>query len=275
MITFDRVAELQVGTLVVSGLRFAFNVERTLRATPGKAEIKVYNMTEAHRGEVESLDTVPVTLSAGYAEGTHVIFKGDLKNAKSRIETPNWITTLDGVDGSRRQSARTRRSFRSGTSLTAVVQALAGDLGLGVGNVAETIAAATLAGASTTFATGTALDGNAWATLVALCASAELELSIQNETLQVLPLRQALTGTALVLSQDSGLVGSPTKEKGGRIKFQAQMIPDLFPGRLVEMRSRNIVGGQYRVTKCAYKGDSEAQDWGIDAEAEPIERARR
>lgn len=267
---FDRAASLQVDTLTVSDLRFTFDVERTLRPTPNKATIRVYNLTEVHRTQLAALPSIPVSLSAGYADGTHLIFKGDLRNAPSDYVAPDWITTISGADGSvRRRTARTRRSFRPGTELSTVVQALADDLGVGPGNVVQAIASAGLAGASTTFASGTVLDGNAWAQLTALCASCELELSVQNGVLQVLPLGQALAGTSLVLQSDTGLVGTVTKDTRGRIKFKTLMIPDLFPGRLVEPRTRVISGGRYRLTKCVYKGDTHDDEWTVDCEAEP------
>lgn len=277
MRTFNRVAELQLGTLIVSDLRFTFTVERTLRPTPGKATIQVYNLTQSHREEIDGLDTVPVVLTAGYEDGTHVVFNGDLRDVKNAYTSPDWITEISGSDGQARRTARTRRSFRPGTTLDAVVQALASDLGVGIGNVISAIDGARLAGASTEFVAGTTLDGNAWAQLVALCASAELELSVQNGQLQAIPLRQALDGTSLVVSSDTGMIGSPTKAKGGRVVFKTQMIPDLFPGRAVELQSRNVEGGQYRVTKALYRGDTHGPDWFIECEAEPVtsRRARR
>lgn len=274
MRTFNRVAELQLGTLVVSDLRFAFTVERTLRPTPGKATIQIYNLTEAHRQEIDELDTVPVVLTAGYEEGTHVVFNGDLRDVKNAYTAPDWITEISGTDGQARRTARTRRSFRPGTMLSTVVQAIAGDLGVGTGNVIAAIESARLAGASTEFVSGTTIDGNAWSQLVALCASAELELSIQNGQLQAIPLRQALEGTSLIVSSNTGMIGSPTKAKGGRVVFKCQMIPDLFPGRQVELRSRNVEGGQMRVTKATYRGDTHGPDWWVECEAEPVQQRR-
>jgi hypothetical protein len=267
---FDRSASLIVDTLTVSDLRFSFSVERGLRPSPNKAEIKIYNMNETHRGQLATLPAIPVTLSAGYANDVHIIFKGDLRNAPSVFTSPNWITTVSGADGgTRRRTARSRRSFQPGTELTTVVNALASDLGVGAGNVADVISRSSLAGASTSFARGTHVDGNTWAQLAALCASAELELSIQNGVLQALPLGRALAGTAIILQRDTGLLGTIAQDTRGRLKFKTLMIPDMFPGRLVEPRSRNLSGGRYRVTKCVYKGDTHGTEWGIDCEAAP------
>lgn len=268
---FNRVAELRVDDIVITDLHFVFNVERTLRASAGKAEIKIFNLNEDHRGQLERLGSVPVVLTAGYEDGVHQIFKGDIRPCTNSYTQPDWITTIKGQDGgTRRRTARTSRSFRPGTTLETVLSALAQDLGLGRGNVVEAARAAQLAGAQTEFIAGTTLAGNAMESLAALCRSIEYEVSIQNGALQLLPLGRALAGSPLEVSSDSGLVGTIEKDSKGKIKFRTQMIPDLFPGRLVAPQSRTIQSGRYRVTKCVYKGDTRGQDWNVDCEAEPL-----
>jgi hypothetical protein len=267
---FNRVAELRVDDLVINDLHFVFSVERTLRASAGKADIKIHNLNPDHRGQLERLGSVPVVLTAGYEEGVHQIFKGDIRPCTNTYTQPDWITTIKGADGGRRRrTARTSRSFRPGTTLETVLSALAQDLGLGRGNVAEAARVAQLAGAQTEFIRGAVLDGNAMEQLTALCRSIEYEVSVQNGALQLLPLGRALAGSPLELDSDSGLIGTIEKDSKGKIKFKTQMIPDLFPGRLVAPQSRTVQGGRYRVTKCTYKGDTRGQEWGVDCEAEP------
>lgn len=267
----SRFAELRVDNIVITDMRFVFSIERTLRASAGKADIKIYNLNEDHRGQLERLGSVPVVLTAGYEAGVHQIFKGDIRPCTNSYARPDWITTIKGSDGgTRRRTARTARSFRPGTTLETVLSALATDLGLGRGNVAEAARAAQLAGAQSEFIGGMSLSGNAMSRLVVLCRSIELEVSIQNGALQLLPLGRALAGSSLELDSDSGLIGSIEKDSKGKIKFKTQMIPDLFPGRLVAPQSRTIQSGRYRVTKCTYKGDTRGQEWGVDCEAEPV-----
>lgn len=268
---FDRRAELRVDDLVVTDLRFVFSVERTLRPTPGKCDIKIYNLNEDHRGQLERLGSVPVVLTAGYVDGMHQIFKGDIRPCTNTYTQPDWITSIKGQDGgTRRRTARTSRSFRPGTTLETVLSALASDLGLGRGNVVEAARVAGLAGAQTEFIGGATLAGAAMEQLEALCRSIEYEISIQNGALQLLPLGRALAGSPLEFDSDSGLVGSIEKDSKGKIKFRTQMIPDLFPGRLVAPQSRTVPSGRYRVTKCIYKGDTRGQEWNVDCEAEPL-----
>lgn len=270
---FDRVAELRVEDLVLDGLRFTFSIERSLRATPSKAEIHVFNLNETHRAQIETAGSVSCSLLVGYQGGKHLIFKGDLRNATSTYEIPVWDTKIDGVDGGRRQQrARIARSYRPGTTLTTVFSDLADALGIGRGNLAEITAGIDFGTGSSEFVDGAVLTGAVRRRLDELCSSCELEWSIQNGTLQLLPLGRALAGTPLVIAADSGLVGTISREKRDAIKFKTLLIPDLFPGRLVRPDTVAVRGGDYRVTKVAYKGDTHGAEWYCEAQAEPARR---
>lgn len=266
---YDRVATLQVDTLILTNLRFAFKVERTLRSRPGKAEVSIYNLTESHRNQLESLDGVGVVLNAGYATtGTAAIFSGTLRRvAHERVSGNTWVTKVSGEDGGRqRRTARTLRSFRPGTPLRTVFQALVQDFGVGVGNTSQATAQSTFAALGNTVVTGTTLRGMAADELDRICSAAGLEWSIQNGALQILPIGGALAGQAVVLSSDSGMVGSPTKEQRGRVKFRSLINPQIVPGVQVQIQGRTVTGA-YRVEKCSWTGDSEGQDWYVDGEA--------
>lgn len=265
---YDRVASLQVDTLVLDGLRFAFKVERTLRARPGKATVQVWNLTAANRAQLDALDGVGVTLNAGYtATGTAVIFSGTLRRVShERADGNTWITKVEGEDGGReRRTARTLRSFRPGTPLRTVFLALVDDFGVGTGNTNQATASATLAALGNTVVTGTTLRGSAARELDRICNAAGLEWSIQNGALQILPIGTALAGQAVVLSPTSGLIGSPSREQRGRVKFRSLLNPEIVPGKQVQIQSR-VVTATVRVEKCSWSGDTEGQDWYVDGE---------
>ena len=265
---YDRVASLQVDTLVLTGLRFAFKVEHTLRPRPGKAEVRVFNLTKAHRDQLDSLDGVATVLDAGYAAtGMATLFSGTLRRVShERLDGNTWVTKVEGEDGGRqRRTARTSRSFRAGTPLRTIFLALAQDLGVGSGNTSQATASALLDSVGNTVVTGTSLRGMVAEELDRLCAGAGLEWSIQNGALQILPLGTALSGQAIVLSPTSGLIGSPTKEQRGRVKFRSLINPEIVPGKQVRIQSR-VVAGAYRVDKCAWSGDTEGQEWYVDGE---------
>lgn len=265
---YDRIASLQVDTLVLTGLRFAFKVERTLRPRPGKAEVRVFNLTSSHRDQLDSLDGVATVLDAGYAAtGTATLFSGTLRRVShERLGGNTWVTKIEGEDGGRqRRTARTLRSFRPGTPLRTVFLALAQDFGVGTGNTSQATASAALDSVGNTVVTGTTLRGGVAEELDRLCGGAGLEWSIQNGALQILPIGASLSGQAIVLSPASGLIGSPTKEQRGRVKFRSLINPEIVPGKQVQLQSR-IVSGAYRVDKCSWSGDTEGQEWYVDGE---------
>jgi hypothetical protein len=274
---FDRVAVLQVDTVVIRDLHFTFKIKRTLRSTPNEAEIHVFNLNENHRNQLAALPSVPCRLSVGYQGAEHVIFAGQLRNCASSYAgaSATWDTKFDGVDGANAlRTARVQRSYRPGVKLETLFADLADSLGLGRGNALEVARAANLTGAGNELVRGTVLTGGAADELEQLCRSCELEFSIQNGTLQLLPLREALAGEVLLVQRDAGLVNDVTKDARGNIAFKMLMTPDLFPGRRVQPNTRTVRGGNYRVTKTEHSGDTHGQDWYVTCAAEPEGRAR-
>lgn len=279
---FKRKARVRVDTLVLENLDVAFDVTRSLKPEPNTAELKIWNLAEERRSQIESLASVPVIIEAGYESGTSVIFHGDLRNAKTTREGPDLITSIESGDGEHaHRRARVNRSFSSGTPLSSVLDHLVRAMGVGVGNAAEAIRAAELEGAGRLFREGVVLSGGAAVELDTLLRSCGLEYSIQDGALQVLTRGRPLAGTAVLLSPDTGLIESPTKELDEQrrpfVSAKCLMIPDIVPGRLVRLQSAGI-SGQFRVEKAKYSGDTAATDWGIELDlrgAEASTAARR
>jgi len=266
---FQRRAEIAVGGLLVSDLRVAFKIEKTARRAPNKCEIRVWNLNPDHRRQLEQLATtrrtIPVQINAGYVEALGTIYVGELRTARTERDGPNLITTLAGGDGARAQGARVSRAFGAGTPLASVLGHVADALGLGRGNSVEAFATAALGGNVREFAHGTVVHGRAADELDGLTRSAGLEWSIQDGALQVLPLGAPLSTTAVVLSASSGLVGSPTVDARGVLKARALLLPDLVPGRLVDVEGE-ILRGRYRIDKASLSGDTSGKDWHVEIE---------
>ena len=273
---FRRAWRLQVGTFASTDIDLAFKVSRSTAARPGTCEVTIYGLTEAHRQEIlrmprrrafgsaageRSAGTV-VELSAGYEEERPVIFRGDLRRVMQKREHPEWMVELTAGDGEFAiRNARVRRAFSADTSLSDVIRALAGAMGVGAGNVDDVASAAQLGNVGGLFVGGHVAHGQAADHLTRLCRSAGMEWSIQGGVLQLLPRGQALQRTAILLSPDTGLVGSP--EKNGRHKAKANclLIPGLAPGCLVELRS-SVLSGTYRCGQVDLAGDTRGNEWG-------------
>lgn len=278
---YGRRWRVQVGELVSTDIDLTFKVTRAHAARPGTAEITLYNLTPAHRAELLKsqrarhwLLNAPgepdtpgrpgtvVELAAGYAADAPMIFRGTLRRATlARPDATTWTVTITAGDGAYAiRSARVRRSYAADTDLATVFRALADAMEVGHGNLAEALQGAALGRVGSIFPEGTVVHGQAADELTALCRSAGLEWSIQDGHLLVLERGAAIRRQAVVLAPDSGLVGSPERNGRRRAKAKALLIPDLVPGRIVDLQS-DIVAGEFRILHAEYSGDTRAGDW--------------
>jgi hypothetical protein len=265
---FGRVAQIQVGTLIVSDLRVSFKVKKSLRRNPNKAEIKIYNLSPTMRAQLEQSVNVPCKLEIGYkGSPLSTIFLGDLRTPRTERDNVNLVTTITNGDGERRsRSARVNQSFPPGTQVGAVLQHIVGALGIDPGNTAPLFANARLGSGMQLFAEGTTAYGNAHDELDRLVRSAGLEVSVQDGVLQAMPRGQALPSSAVVLNADSGLLGYPSISNEGVVKFKALLVPDIVPGRNVTIQTQ-LLNGTYRVETADYVGDTGGPDWYVQGEA--------
>jgi hypothetical protein len=265
---FRRDARVQVGTQVLTGLRVAFKVSKSLRRNPNKSEIRIYNLSPASRAQIEQARNLPVKLEAGYlGSPLATYFLGELRDGKSVRDGTNIITTLNNGDGERQaRTARTQRSFAPGTSVGAVVQALVQDVQLDPGNALRELGSAVLGNGMQIFAEGTNTSGNAMDALDNIARAAGFDLSVQSQALQVVRRGQSLPTTAVVLNADSGMLGSPEIDSKGVVKFRSLMNPDITPGRPLTIQSQ-FLNGTYRVEKIEVSGDTGGADWYVSGEA--------
>jgi len=266
---FDRAYKVQVDTLIVSQLQVQFEVKRSLSAkTANSAEVKLFNLSEDTRKRLQGMKDVFVTVEAGYADGTSVIFRGQLHEAFSTRDGNDWITSVSSADAAKaRKKQRIQKSFPAGTKVAAIITECAKALAVGMGNAENAASKAQLWNVSpSTVQTGYVASGDALSQLDRVCRSCGLEWSIQDNQLQLLPRGQPIAEQGIILSQSSGLVGSPEHGKGGLVRCRTLMIPNLLPGRRVELQSKHV-NGVYRVETTTHKGDyASADEWGIELE---------
>jgi len=271
---FRRSYALTVDQLRITDLDVAFGVHRTMKPEPNTAEITIRNLHPDNRKRTEEKRHVGVVLEAGYAPPGEMslIFAGDLREVHTMRDGPDLLTVLSSGDGEEQhRKARVNRSFPPGISIRKVIEAAAEAMGVGVGNL-NALSQVEFPGAGAVFPGGTVLSGNVAQELADVLRSAGLEYSIQGGVLQILTRRKALEGTALVLSSDSGMVGTPSVSSDGTARASLLMAPDIFPGRKVEFRAENLIG-VYRVETARYSGDTAGADWTIEIECQPIKGA--
>jgi hypothetical protein len=265
---------VRIDTIEVSDLDVVFDITRDTTKAPNTANITVYNLSSEHRQQIESLSLkekqggktvktggkIRVEVEAGPIGARSLIFRGDLRYAKSEPEGPDFATMIEGDDGGKSVlGGHVARAFPAGTPVATVVRACAGALGVGTGNLAALEASLRTQGGAT-FSGGTVLFGPADKELDRVLRSCGYRYSIQNGVLQITQPGKPLTVSAVVLT--GGEVPTPTVNPDGTIEVLAPILPELYPGGQVLLQTATK-RGQFGIIRVNYAGDSSAdgQDW--------------
>jgi hypothetical protein len=233
-------------------------------------DLTIYNLNEDHRGLIQGTEELVVQLSAGYQDKAGVIYLGDVREVESKYTTPDWITTLGSGDGEKAtQFSRVNRSFAAGTKLETVLNAVGQSMGLGEGNLKQVAPQGQLVEAGGEFINGVTVSGQSAREMDRLVRSAGLEWSIQDQTLQLLKAGTTLQDTAIVLTPDTGLIGTPTIGNDGVIEITALMNSDIIPGRQLFVES-TVIEANVRAEKCEYAGTTFGTEWYVKIEAREL-----
>lgn len=258
---YGRKWRVVVGTIETTDLRVVFEVERTLLPQPNRAEIQIWNLSPSSRAGLEALDGVPVSIEAGYLAATSVLYLGELRTATTTRDGPDLVTFVGSGDGEKAfRESRVKVSIAKNSKTADVLKKIAEALGVAKGNLDSAAVTLRLAGVASLFSEGTVITGSAAREMSAICKSCGLTWSIQNGALQIVPLKTALEGTAIKLSPETGLVGSPTVDGKGKLSAKMLLAPDVIPGRLVVLDSERLKGN-FRIERVVSSGDTHGEPW--------------
>jgi len=267
----------------ISGLRISFEVTKTSESTPNTAKISIYNLSPAHRALLETEEDLGVILEAGYGGNLEELFAGDIRRAVTQQQTvvnkpesltviivnqgPDRVTTIEAASGQIAvDTVNFDKSYAAGQSTISILSDVIKSLGsvdiqdalnfLKSGSVTDKIAQA-----------GMALSGMATRHIDKLVDVLDLEWSIQDNSLQILPKGKQTMEEAVLLTPETGLIGSPVWKKGG-IEFTALINPKVRPGRAVAITiEEKQYTGFFRVWRADFSGDTHEQNWYVKAEA--------
>lgn len=245
-------------------LDIKFKVTKTGTNTPNKLELGIYNLSDDSQSFVEKKG-MAVILEAGYEDELNTLFSGELELAThlkggnhgqregKRIKNgSDWLTEIEGSDGGSAYRTIMHESFGPGTTEASVIRAIAKKMAVSIG---------TLKGLSDEpFRKGRQLSGPARLQLESLCRSRKLRWSIQDGTLQILPVGGSRNTSPILIDPSSGLVGSPEKTEKGGLQLTTLLRGSLNPGDLIRVESRAI-NGNYVVEKVEHEGDTTGQPW--------------
>lgn len=254
---FVTITPLGGQTRKIEKLRVEFEVAKTNESNPNSATIKIYNLSEKTRGILEAADS-SITLEVGYRDISEVVFVGDVTKVVHDMQETDILSTIEAADGGNRfRTARLDKAFPPGATTTAVFEDLIKALGLPRGAV--------LGVPTTGYPHGLTLSGLVRGHLDTLTKKNELEWSIQDGAIQIIPANLPTTDSIVVLKSSTGLVGKPNKTASG-VEFKSLINPLLKPGRRVKLESV-FVQGIFKVRKVTHKGDNTQGDFLSEVEA--------
>ena len=262
---FGRRCRVEVDTLGLDGFDVRFEIKKSLAPeTPNSAELQVWNLSVDHRKQLQELEKVYLSIEAGYESGMSLLFRGDLRDVVSGRQGPDWVTSITSDSGRRARKKRIVKSFAPGSSVEMVLQTAAKAMGVRLGNTAQRTVKAKISGTQADkFFNGYALAGAIDEELDRLARSCGLEWSIQDDELQFLDYGEPLAQLAVLLTPDTGLLGSPEPGNKGICEARCLIMPDLYPGRRVEMRSEHV-RGIYRLETTKHVGSTFGSEWYVD-----------
>lgn len=264
----------------ITELDIKLEVEKHLREHPNQAKLTIYNL--ANRDEFVLGGPQKIRVEAGYDSTPRALFVGDVRFASHDHEGVDWLTKIQIADGGRAyaEARSPNRSYASGTPYATIIGDVVKQFGV---RLPEEIAGDERLRAR--IATGEVLSGYAADELTRLLARFNLRWSFQGERLQVLRDDQVVPSSPRIISEDSGMIGSPTVDpprivappkhrskkppKVPKLKVKHLLYPELTPGEQIEIRSRSI-NGRFRIDTVKHSLDSRGDDWDTEIEASSV-----
>ncbi len=250
----------------ITDLRIIFQVEKNSESNPNTAKISVYNISPETRSIAEKEGAVAL-LEVGYQDNLEQLFYGDITKSYISRQGSDWVTTVECGDGDQAlRSTHIDKSYAPGTDLKTVIA----DTVKSFKDQGQVIIGSLLGVKSEKAQNGLAATGSSKDILDKLAEKMGLEWSVQDNILQVVPKDSDLGDDAVLLTPETGLIGTPViREKEG-IEFTALIQTTRFmPGRLVTIQS-SLVNGSYKIKSVNFAGDSHGPAFYATGQGEPI-----
>ena len=287
---FDRVARIlifpigQPSIVIGDDLRFEFSCKKTPSSDPNTAEVKITNLSRITRGALDDLIDAALILSAGYSEGEGLVntFFGNIMSIKHDITPPNIITTIEVGDGAESlRDSKVSLSFGKNTPVSTVVQQLA----LGFKKPIKNPQA--IASISGSYLSGYCGMGNNKTLLDQLARENGFSWSIQDDEIVFINNGDIPSADLLVLSPETGMVGSPKRNTSSIDKQDttasidnrkpagwdvvAKLFPEVVPGSFIALKfNQRPLGEIVKVIEVEHSGDTYGDTWTTKLQVQDI-----
>jgi len=294
-----RVCEVAIGTapnglLVRGDLRIQFEITKTASRTPNTARIRIFNLTPDHENQIRG-EYDEVLVNAGYEGAQLQIFRGNIRHFFRPREDQDFISDIDAADGDRAfRNASVNTTFPAGTTPDQMVDHVVEKLtGITKGYTA-------LKGAG--LPRGKVVSAPAPKILDRVAKQSDARWSFQDGKLEIVPADSTLPTEAIVLSSETGLLGTPVVDDKGikakcllnpriRVNGKVKIDNNLFKARIAQQRvakpgakaprkpptRRNLVRldpeGIYKVTRVVHKGDTRGDEWTTEIDCVALDKS--
>lgn len=281
MIFFDRKGYLKIDGKEVRNLDFQFTIGKSLSPELDKCNVTILNLPESFRNTVAAGSAlglsriarpVEVEIFAGY-EQTPRLFTGQIYKSRSSYQIHTWLTNIECGDGEGRRQIFLNESFQKGTRVVDIVRNMVRILGVKSGNLEAQIAAGVFADSHVvTFNNGYATSGQALEALNSILRAYDVRWTIQDDEIKIISKNGTLADPPVLIAsvpENTGLIGQPERTDKGGLLFRTLMRGDLNPGRLVNVKSRQITFSG-RIEYLSHIADTRGGPWYSVIEAADI-----
>jgi hypothetical protein len=251
--------------LIIRSLHCQFQVEKHLGKEPNTCTITIDNLSDQTRSLLDE-KPIYVRLEAGYDIDEELLFEGDLRFSESLLDSSTWVTRMEVGDGERAfRQARVNRSFTGPCRVKDAVSEVISCMG---GFVTQQ----TLEGLRGSYSNGVSLEGPCERELTRLLSPLGKTWSIQNGLIQILGIGEVRKDQAALISQDKGMIGSPSygsppeKGKPATLTVKNLLYPSLLPGGLINVSSQDV-SGLFKLQRVSHDGDTHGPQWETQVEA--------
>ncbi|BBV07840.1 hypothetical protein BML2537_13340 [Providencia stuartii] len=255
---FGRQLKLVIGntkeSLEITNLRVTFEVKKTLTPEPNPAVIRIYNLNASHRNLLTSKEFNRASLSVGYEE-LRQIYAGDIVEANTIRDGEDFITELICGDGFKAYtSSMVNKTLSAGKSDAEILRENTQAMGVETGVIDLP--------KDRQLPRGKVMFGDPRELLHKIAKNNNAQWSIQDGQMTVLPKDKVLADNeGFVLSQETGLIGSPEKTDNG-LQLTCLCNPALRIGGLVRVQSiMNEYNGVFKITELSHTGDFMSDQW--------------
>lgn len=265
-------------TITLTGLRVSFSIQKSLAWSTNSAVIKIWNLGKNNRNIIKDYGD-QVTLYAGYEldGGPQLLYFGDTTSVSHIFDQPEIVTVLECGDGEKYlNQIHVTLSFAPNTPAKTILGQIAKQMDITLLPLPDFD--------NLVYRQGYSFSGMGKDAIQDVCAKLNLQASVQNGDLQIIPLKGTNNQSIIQVNQNSGMQGIPTRFTYKRLflykatdapttgyKVNVALNPMIIPGSRIDLASTHLnFRGPYRVENVRHEGDTYGFLWQSNLEVTEI-----